>query len=88
MVGIIDRYSVKQEKILVGPAAPHIDPAGSFSSGLNTWHQLYGFYNIGLTHKHGNGLDFFYRDGDRAHLDILHHILGPVGGDHYFINFK
>jgi len=88
VIGIVDGHPVQQEKILVRSASPHIDPAGTFCSALHPGHELNGFNHIGLSHEHGNAFDFLYRDVHRAHLRILHHILGPVGGNHHLVDLK
>ena len=73
VAGVVDGGLVKEDKVLVGAAAAHVEAGIAFAARLHARQQLDGLDDVGLTHKRGQRLD-----GLDAHFHAPHVAAGHI----------
>ena len=85
MVDVVNRNTIEEDEVLVGPAAPYIKATCAFGAALHTRHQLKGFDEVGLSQKHGDLCGFLRIQLYAAHLRAAQIGDGSLTLNNYFV---
>ncbi len=81
MVGVVNRYPVEQEQVLVRAAATDVDAGGSFGARLHAGQQLYHLQHVGLAEDNRQPEEFLDGYVNHAHLGAFD--FRPSAGGRY-----